>query len=176
MRVRAVLLDRDDTLIRNVPYNGDPTLVVPLPGARAAVDLLRAAGLRTGVVTNQSGIGRGLITAGQLRAVNARVEEVLGAFDTWQYCPHLPDDECGCRKPRPGMVHAAAHAMEVESTECVVIGDTAGDMGAARAAGAYAVLVPAEQTSQDAVQMANIVVPELRSAVAHVLTGLLSLP
>src|SRR3954471_18996455 len=102
----AVLLDRDGTLIEDVPYNGDPALVRPMPGARAALDRLRATGLRLGVVTNQSGLARQRFTAEQLRLVNARVEELLGPFDTWQVCPHDDADGCSCRKPRPGLIHA----------------------------------------------------------------------
>jgi HAD superfamily hydrolase (TIGR01662 family) len=59
-----------------------------------------------GVVSNQSGIGRGLLTRAQVDAVNARVAELLGPFDTWQLCPHAPEEDCACRKPRPGMVLA----------------------------------------------------------------------
>ena len=80
----AVLFDRDGTLVVDVPYNGDPALVEPMPGARAALERLRAAGLRIGVVTNQSGLARGRFTADQLDAVNRRVEELLGPFDDWQ--------------------------------------------------------------------------------------------
>jgi HAD superfamily hydrolase (TIGR01662 family) len=68
-----VLFDRDGTLIVDVPYNGDPARVVPMPGARAALDRLRAAGVRVGVVSNQSGIARGLLTRAQVEAVNARM-------------------------------------------------------------------------------------------------------
>src|SRR3954463_14430660 len=80
----AVLFDRDGTLVRDVPYNGNPDAVVVMPGARQALDRLRADGLRIGVVTNQSGIARGLLTRAQVDAVNARVEELLGPFDSWQ--------------------------------------------------------------------------------------------
>jgi hypothetical protein len=80
---KAVLLDRDGTLIRDVPYNGDPAKVVPMPGAREALDRLRAAGVRLAVVSNQSGVARGLITPEQVDAVNARVEELLGPIGPW---------------------------------------------------------------------------------------------
>src|SRR4051794_24553944 len=119
----AVLFDRDGTLIEDVPYNGDPALVRPMPGARAALDRLRAAGLRLGVVTNQSGLARGRFTADDLRRVNSRVEELLGPFDTWQVCPHADDAGCRCRKPAPGLVRAAATALGTTATRCVVIGD-----------------------------------------------------
>src|SRR3954465_6471865 len=97
-RPRAVLFDRDGTLVHDVPYNGDPALVKPVDGARAAVAAVRAAGLATGVVTNQSGIARGLLTRDQVDAVNAEVDRRLGPFGSWQICPHSPDDGCSCRK------------------------------------------------------------------------------
>ncbi|NJP35964.1 HAD-IIIA family hydrolase, partial [Micromonospora sp. HSS6-12] len=99
-----MLLDRDGTLVEDVPYNGDPEKVRPVPGARAALDALRAAGLRLAVVTNQSGLAKGLFTEAQMRAVHARIEELLGPFDAWLVCPHDDADGCRCRKPAPGMV------------------------------------------------------------------------
>ena len=160
-----MLFDRDDTLIENVPYNGDPARVVPLAGAREAVDVVRAAGLRTGVVTNQSAIGRGYITEADMRAVNARVEQMLGSFDTWQFCPHTPQDACACRKPAPGMVLAAAAALGVEPGACVLIGDTGGDMAAARVAGARGILVPGPATTWQSRRDAHAVCADLGAAV-----------
>jgi len=84
-RFDAALLDRDGTLVEDVPYNGDPAAVRPLPGVREALHRLRAAGLRLAVVSNQSGVARGLLTIEQVRRVNARVEELLGPFDAWLY-------------------------------------------------------------------------------------------
>ena len=139
----AVLLDRDGTLIEDVPYNGDPDKVRPVPGARAALDRLRAAGLRLGVVTNQSGLARGLFTARQLARCTRRVEELLGPFDTWQVCPHDDARPAAPAASRaPGLVHAAARALGTVPDRCVLIGDIGRDMTAALAAGAAGVLVP----------------------------------
>jgi HAD superfamily hydrolase (TIGR01662 family) len=143
---RAVLFDRDGTLIRDVPYNGDPALVAPVPGARAAVDLARAHGLRVGLITNQSGIARGLISRAQADAVNARVAELLGPFDVVQVCPHDDAGQCACRKPAPGMVHAAAAELGVAAQQIAVIGDIGADVEAARRAGARGFLVAAPAT------------------------------
>ena len=142
----AVLFDRDGTLIRDVPYNHDPSLVEPMPGAAGAVAALRRAGIRTGVVSNQSGIGRGLITPEQAAAVNAAADRLTGPFGTWQICPHRPEDGCSCRKPAAGLIRSAADALGVTAAECVVIGDIGADVAAARAAGARAVLVPTAAT------------------------------
>jgi histidinol-phosphate phosphatase family protein len=161
----AVLFDRDGTLVHDVPYNGDPALVDPVPGALAALARLRAAGVPVGVVTNQSGIGRGRVSRDQVDRVNDRVEELLGPFDTWQLCPHAPDAGCACRKPEPGLVLAAASALGVPPSRCVVIGDVGADVAAARAAGAGAVLVPTAITRPDEVRSAPAVAADLPSAV-----------
>src|SRR3954468_7256842 len=94
-----VLFDRDGTLVHDFPLKGHPAWVRPVDGAREALDRLRARGVRVGVVSNQSGVARGLITTDQVEACNARLEELLGPFDVIRYCPHGPDDGCDCRKP-----------------------------------------------------------------------------
>jgi histidinol-phosphate phosphatase family protein len=162
---KAVLLDRDDTLIVDVPYNADPTKVQPMPGAGEALAQLRAAGIPTAVVSNQSGIGRGLLSAVEVAAVNARVEELLGQLGPWVVCPHAPADGCACRKPAPGLVREAARRLGVAPRHCVVIGDIAADVGAARAAGARGILVPTARTRREDVAAAAEVAPDLPSAV-----------
>jgi HAD superfamily hydrolase (TIGR01662 family) len=168
-RFAAALLDRDGTLIEDVPYNGDPDAVRPMPGAREALDRLRAAGLRLGVVSNQSGIGRGLLTDDEVDRVNARVVELLGPFDTWQVCPHLDADGCACRKPLPGMVLAAARELGVSPQRCVIIGDIGTDVEAALAAGAGTVLVPTAVTLPAEITAAPVVKCDLTEAVDWVL-------
>lgn len=164
--IAAVLFDRDGTLVHDVPYNGDPQLVRPVDGARAVLDALRSAGVRVGVVSNQSGIARGLLRTAQVTAVNDRIERELGPFGSWQVCPHVADDECVCRKPLPGMVIAAAAALGVAPYECAVIGDIEADVLAARAAGAVGVLVPTPVTRADEIDRADLVAPDLGAAVA----------
>ncbi|MFF2830235.1 HAD-IIIA family hydrolase [Cellulosimicrobium cellulans] len=161
----AVLLDRDGTLVHDVPYNGDPAAVRAVDGARAVLDGLRARGVRLGVVSNQSGIGRGLLTRAQVDAVDARVEELLGPFETWQVCPHAPEDACACRKPGLGLVLAAADALGVEPWRCAVVGDIGADVGAALAAGATPVLVPTPVTRPEEVAAAPRVATDLADAV-----------
>jgi histidinol-phosphate phosphatase family protein len=167
--VRAVLFDRDGTLVHDVPYNGDPTLVKPVDGAAAAVAAVRAAGLRTAVVTNQSGIARRLLTRAQVDAVNAEVDRQLGPFDSWQVCPHAAEDGCSCRKPRPGLILNAARELGVRPQECAVIGDIGADVEAARAAGAVGVLVPTGVTRPQEIADAAMVADTLESAVALLL-------
>ena len=165
----AVLFDRDGTLVVDVPYNGDPAMVRPVPGAREALDLLRAAGIQVGVVTNQSGIARGLISASQVAAVNRRVDELLGPFAVWQVCPHGPGDGCACRKPRPGMVLAAARQLGLAPQRMAVVGDIGADVEAAAAAGAVPVLVPTSVTRPKEVAAAPVVRTDLADAVRHLL-------
>jgi D-glycero-D-manno-heptose 1,7-bisphosphate phosphatase len=160
----AVLLDRDGTLVEDVPYNGDPRRVRPVPHAREALDLLRARGVRLGVVTNQSGVGRGLLTEDQVRAVHMRLSELLGPFDDWRYCPHVEQDRCACRKPAPGMVLAACAALGVPPARAVMIGDIGADVEAARAAGAHAILVPTAETLPGEVAAAPLVAEDLLRA------------
>jgi HAD superfamily hydrolase (TIGR01662 family) len=161
----AVLFDRDGTLVVDVPYNGDPDLVVPMPGAREALDRLRSAGIATGVVSNQSGIARRLITPAQVEAVNRKVEELLGPLGAWAVCPHGTDDGCGCRKPGAGLVLQAAEALGVDPRQVAVVGDIGADMEAARAAGARGVLVPNRATRPEEVAAAGEVVGDLGAAV-----------
>jgi histidinol-phosphate phosphatase family protein len=170
-RPAAVLFDRDGTLVEDVPYNGDPARVAAMPGAREALERLRVAGVKTAVVSNQSGIGRGLLTADQVDAVNRRIEELLGPLGPWLTCPHLPGDGCGCRKPAPGLVLRAARALGVDPGRCVVVGDIGSDVEAARAAGARAVLVPTPRTLPEEVAAAETVAPTLPAAVDLVLGG-----
>ncbi|KRF03969.1 haloacid dehalogenase [Arthrobacter sp. Soil782] len=162
---KAVLLDRDGTIVVDVPYNGDPEQVVAMPGAQEALDGLRAAGVPLGVLTNQSGIARGLLTAAQVDAVNERVETVLGPFDLWELCPHGPGDGCTCRKPAPGMILRACERLGLHPSEVAFIGDIGSDVEAAAAAGATGVLVPTPVTRQEEIDAAPLVAGTLAEAV-----------
>jgi HAD superfamily hydrolase (TIGR01662 family) len=166
-----VLFDRDGTLVHDFPYNGDPAWVRPVDGAREALDRLRARGVRVGVVSNQSGVARGLITTEQVEACNARLEELLGPFDVIRYCPHGPDDGCACRKPAPGMVKDACAELGVDPARCVVIGDIGADVDAASAAGAVGILVPTPVTRKSEVAAAAHSVKTLAAGIENVLAG-----
>jgi histidinol-phosphate phosphatase family protein len=163
--IDAVLCDRDGTLVVDVPYNGDPDRVEPLPGVADGLARLRGAGVRLAVVSNQSGVARGLLTAAQVEAVNARVVELLGPFDALVWCPHGPEVRCACRKPKPGMILTAAAAVGVPAGRCAVVGDIGADVDAARAAGARAVLVPTPVTRPEEVATAPAVAPDFGAAV-----------
>ena len=151
MKPCGVIFDRDGTIVADVPYNGDPDAVRPIAGMRRALDRLRAQAVPLAVVSNQSGVSRGMLTIRQVEAVNRRIEELLGPFDAWLYCPHGPHDGCECRKPKPKLILDAAKAMGVDPGCCVVIGDKASDVEAARNAGAQSIFVDAAHTAVDAV-------------------------
>lgn len=163
-RPKAVLFDRDDTLIVDVPYNGDPERVEPVAGARQALERVRAANVRVGVVSNQSGIARGLLTPRDVVAVHGRMEALLGPLGPLEYCPHGPEDGCACRKPAPGLIERAAARLGVSPGECAVIGDIGSDVEAALAAGARPVLVPTARTRPEEVAAAPEVAPTLAEA------------
>ncbi len=162
---RAVLLDRDGTLVIDVPYNGDPARVVPVPGAAEALERLRSAGCRLAVVTNQSGLGRGTLTADRVAAVNSRVDELLGPLGPFVICPHAPSAGCPCRKPAPGLVLRAAALLGVAPQHCAVVGDIGADVEAAAAAGARGVLVPTAATLPAEIETAPEVASDLGAAV-----------
>lgn len=165
----AVLFDRDGTLVVDVPYNGDPDRVVLAPGAREAVERLRHEGIPTAVVSNQSGVARGLLSSAQVEAVNARTDDLLGGVGPFLWCPHGPGDGCACRKPRPGLLHAAARALDVDVRCCALIGDIGADVQAAAAAGARGVLVPTSVTRPEEVASATEVADGVLAAVLRLL-------
>jgi histidinol-phosphate phosphatase family protein len=123
------------------------------------------------LVTNQSGVARGLITPEQVAAVNGRVAELLGPFDGVYVCPHGPDDGCECRKPGPGLVKQALAEAGVAPARAVLIGDIGSDLAAAEAAGVAGVLVPTRQTLPDEVAAADAVAASLPDAIDAVLRG-----
>ena len=143
---RAILfLDRDGTLMEDVGYPRDPAQVRLLPGAADAVRELAAAGFVPVVVSNQSGIARGLITPDEARAVHDRFvalfESASGVRLPCYYCPHGPDDGCDCRKPKPGLYLEIAQRLDCALAGVPVIGDSARDLEPARTLGARPILV-----------------------------------
>lgn len=166
-----MLCDRDGTLIADVPYNGDPGRVRVLPGVAAGLARLRAAGVALAIISNQSGVARGLVAPAQVTAVNRRVTELLGPFDAVLWCPHDTGDGCRCRKPRPGLVVDAAARLGVPPERCAVIGDIGADVAAAEAAGARGILVPDRRTRRSEVDRAPEVAPDFGTAVDMVLEG-----
>ena len=142
---RAVLVDRDGTLIEDRGYAHRVEDYAPLPGAAEALARLAAAGFRIALVTNQSGIGRGYFGEDDFARFQAHLLADFRArgarIDAVYHCPHAPDAGCACRKPLPGLALRAARELGLDLAECWVVGDSAADTGLAAAVGARALLV-----------------------------------
>jgi D-glycero-D-manno-heptose 1,7-bisphosphate phosphatase len=142
---RFAVLDRDGTVIVERNYLSDPAKVELLPGVGAALRHLREQGLGLIIVTNQSGVGRKYFELAQLEQIHDRLIELLRAenviLDGIYSCPHLPDDGCECRKPRPGLLARAAAEHGFIPEDCFVIGDKPCDIDLGRSVGAFTVLV-----------------------------------
>ncbi|HUB26609.1 MAG TPA: HAD-IIIA family hydrolase [Tepidisphaeraceae bacterium] len=150
----AVFFDRDNTLIINDGYLGDPAGVILVPDAPAAVAKARALGFAVVTVSNQSGVARGRFTELDVKAVDARMDALLmqadprATIDRHEFCPYHPEAEIeqyrinsDLRKPRPGMILQAAHALDLDLPNSWLIGDSPRDIAAGKAAGCRAILV-----------------------------------
>jgi len=142
---RAVFLDRDGTLNVDPGYLSDPDQVVLLPGVGEALARLGNAGFLLVVVSNQSGIGRGIFPEAALGPIHQRMNDLLRPFgariDAFRYCPHRPEDACSCRKPSPALLLDAARDLGIDLSRSFMVGDKAIDLEAGRAAGCAAGLV-----------------------------------
>ena len=166
----AVFFDRDGTLMEEVHYCSDPALVRVYPGAPEALRKLKAAGFRAFVVTNQSGIGRGLFTEAQYHTVHNEFLRQLGpgSIDASYFCPDVPGAPSTRRKPEPGMVLEAAAAFGIDLANSFFIGDKAADIECGRRAGTRTILVltgygaaeqcPADFTARDVVEAVEKVI------------------
>jgi D-glycero-D-manno-heptose 1,7-bisphosphate phosphatase len=164
--VRHVILDRDGVLNHEAPDGGyvrDASEFRWLPGALEGLALLRRAGLYISVVTNQSGVGRGLMSLEQLSAVHERMQSEAadrgGALDAVLFCPHAPEERCACRKPAPGLIQAAIARSRIAAAGTLVVGDDTRDLEAARQAGVAAVLVRTGKGRQTEALSCNAGVP-----------------
>ncbi|MBC5801327.1 MAG: HAD-IIIA family hydrolase [Candidatus Eremiobacteraeota bacterium] len=167
----AVLFDRDGTLVVDEPDLREPAHVRLMPGARAALDRLRDAGIAVGIVTNQPAVGEGRLTPHELSALHGRLTELGGPFATIQSCTHPAAAGCGCRKPQPGLILAAASTVGCDPRDCIVVGDIGSDVAAAAAAGARAILVPTPLTLPAELAQAPLVARDVGQAVTCILDG-----
>ncbi|MFF0012028.1 HAD-IIIA family hydrolase [Streptomyces sp. NPDC005374] len=166
-RLRTVLFDRGSILAEDV---SDPDRVRPVAGVREALGMLRMHDIRTGFLALQPGVGHGRLSDADVRAVNHRVDELLGPFDIWGVCPHEPDDGCHCRPPETGLILWAAGRVCTAPADCAVVGNAA-DVEAASRVGAHGILVPDERTRPEETAQAGHVAPDVLTAVRALLTG-----
>lgn len=150
--MKAVFLDKDGTLIEDVPYNVEPDKIQLTSGAVDGVRSLHAAGYKLFVISNQSGVARGYFPETALVAVEQHLREMLAAIGVplagFYYCPHHPDGivssyaiSCNCRKPQPGLLRLAAAEHNIDLAQSWFIGDILHDVEAGRLAGCRTILI-----------------------------------
>ncbi len=145
MSDKVVFLDRDGTINEEKGYLDNPHDLVLIDGAVEALRLLRQEGFRLIIITNQSGISRGYLTEDTLRKIHERLIKLLKDYDIVidgiYYCPHLPDDGCGCRKPSTALIVRAVSELGLSIGRAYVVGDKVSDIEMAENAGAKGILV-----------------------------------
>jgi D-glycero-D-manno-heptose 1,7-bisphosphate phosphatase len=179
-----VFLDKDGTLIEDLPYNVDPRRVRLAPGAAEAISTLAEAGYTLAICSNQSGVARGYYSLDDLAALagylEAEVAALGGRLAAMYACPHLPTGSnawavvCECRKPAPGMLRLAAHDLGADLERSWMIGDTWMDVAAGRAAGCGTILVGPEWRTAPSLPLArrpDAAVPDLATAARIVVDG-----
>lgn len=142
---RAVFLDRDGTIIDDIGYLRDHRQIRLLSGAIESLTRLSNEGFLLILVSNQSGIGRGLVTAEEAERVHNKLVSILSRhgveIQAAYYCPHAPEDQCDCRKPSPRMILEAAQALEIDLPRSFMVGDKLSDIEAGRRAGCQTILL-----------------------------------
>jgi D-glycero-D-manno-heptose 1,7-bisphosphate phosphatase len=162
--LRALLLDRDGTVIEECDYLADPAGASLIPGGGEALADLCRQGVRLFIVSNQSGIGRGYFPASACLAVNARVEELLAArgarVTASVFCPHAPDAGCGCRKPATGLWEELARGYGLSPETTAMVGDNASDVAFGRACGLARVVLTLTGHGRAYAATLNLPIPE----------------
>jgi D-glycero-D-manno-heptose 1,7-bisphosphate phosphatase len=152
LSTKAVFLDKDGTLVENVPYNVDPARIRLADGALEGLKLLHKAGFKLVVVSNQSGVARGYFKESDLKGVEEHLKNILRKagvpLTDFYYCPHYPDGKvheyavnCMCRKPRPGMLFQAGREHQINLASSWLIGDILDDIEAGRRAECTSILI-----------------------------------
>ena len=184
-RRRAVFLDKDGTLVEDVPYNVDPDRILLTPRAGAGLGMLHRAGFRLVVITNQSGVARGMFSEEALGPVERKVRRLLAREGAplagFYYCPHHPDGSnrrfriaCSCRKPHPGLLHRAAEDLRIDLAASWMIGDILDDVEAGRAAGCGTILLDNGNETEwhlSPQRMPDVLAVDLQHAASMILRG-----
>ena len=158
--MKLVILDRDGVINKDSDaYIKSPEKFIPLEGSLEAIARLKKAGYTVAIATNQSGIARGYYDVSTLDAMHAKLGRLLEAMgarvDLIVYCPHGPGDGCECRKPKPGLLNDIAGTLKVSLKDVPFVGDSLGDLEAARAVGARPVLVLTGKGNQTKAKMTD---------------------
>ena len=189
-RIPAVFLDRDGTIIEDVGFLRHLDQIVFFPWSIDVIRALNRAGLPVVVITNQSGIARGILTEAFVDETHRRIDQRLAAggacIDAYYYCPHHPEGKvepyvqtCDCRKPGCGMIERASRDLGLDPSRSFVVGDTWRDVGAGRAAGARSILVRQRTTARADLPPvpapppdleADVIVDNLAAAASWILT------
>ncbi|MEO0261410.1 MAG: HAD family hydrolase [candidate division WOR-3 bacterium] len=143
--MKAIFLDRDGTIIKNVPYLNDPEKIEFLPYVIESLKILISNGFTLFIVTNQSGISRGLIKLKELEKIHKRIKEILKKegikIKDIVYCPHLPEENCNCRKPKTGLIEVLLKKYKIDLKKSYLIGDKDEDILLAKNIGIKSVSV-----------------------------------
>ncbi len=161
---KMIILDRDGVINEDSDdYIKSVDEWIPIPGSLEAINRLKMAGYLVTVATNQSGISRGLFNEEVLRQIHGKMHRLLArrgaSVDGIFYCPHGPQDNCTCRKPKPGLLFQIAKQFDINLTETIFVGDSISDIKAAEMANAIPVLVrtgKGEQVMQNSPEVVNL--------------------
>jgi len=175
-RIGGFLLDRDGVINRErADYVKQWSEFEFLPGALPALQRLATLNLPILVISNQSVIGRGLVSRETIHLIHRQAQDVIekhgGRIDGFFVCPHHPDEKCACRKPKPGLLVEAANRFELKLADCIFIGDAITDFQAAQAAGCQSILVESGRQGPQLHKLLGSmtpppIVPDLAAAVA----------
>lgn len=155
MKNKAVFVDRDGTINVDGPYLSDPDKFMMYPGVGEGIKELKENGFKIIVITNQSGIARGYFTENDLAEIHAKMKREFKKFnvelDGIYYCPHHPDDDCNCRKPKTGLFDKAIKEHDIDVKKSYMLGDKDLDVVAGRNAGTKTILIPIPGITGDSV-------------------------
>lgn len=179
--MKTIILDRDGVINQDSDaYIKSPEEWVPIPGSLEAIAKLSQAGYHILVATNQSGVSRGLFDAEVLAAIHNKMENAIqsqgGKLDGIYYCPHTPDENCSCRKPKPGLLLKIQEDLNLDLHQTIMVGDSLKDLQAAVAVGAKPVLVLTGKGTKTVQQLAHDQQVDTYRNLAHYIDTLLAKP
>ncbi|MGN6247517.1 MAG: D-glycero-alpha-D-manno-heptose-1,7-bisphosphate 7-phosphatase [Ginsengibacter sp.] len=173
---KAVFIDKDGTLIKNIPYNVKPELVEFEDGAFESLLKLQKIGYKLIIISNQPGVALGYFKEKELKSLVEKLKELLSEkeikLDGFYYCPHAENDNCNCRKPKPGLLLSAAQDHQVDLSASWMIGDILNDVEAGNRAGCKSILIDNGNETEwiwGDHRKPNFVVKDWRSAVEIIL-------